>query len=143
MRIRIILTLLLCVNTLFAQVDLKKAHLYKADINSKQAFEMQQKGALLIDVRTPREYKFLHPKGAINIPIFTEKYGQRVLNKSFADKVDYALQDNDKKVILICRSGSRTKFAANLLANEGFSNVYNVKKGFLYDWKRAKLPVEK
>lgn len=130
--------------TMFAQVDFKKAQLYKQDINSKKAFEMQQTGVLLIDVRTPREYKFLHPKGSINIPIFEERYGQRLLNKDFINQVDYAVKgDTDMKIILICRSGSRTKFASNLLANEGFSNVYNVRKGFLYDWKRVGLPVSK
>ncbi|KAB7884379.1 rhodanese-like domain-containing protein, partial [Poseidonibacter ostreae] len=48
-----------------------------------------------------------------------------------------------KKIILICRSGSRTKLASNLLAEQGFSNIYNVRYGFQYDWLKVKLPTEK
>ncbi len=140
-----ILLFFLCLSaTLFAQVDLTKASLYKADINSQTAYEMQQKGALLIDVRTQREFEFSRPKGAINIPVFNEKFGQRVFNQDFIEQIDYAVKGNhDKEIILICRSGSRTKFAANLLANDGFSNVYNIQQGFAYDWSKTNLPVEK
>lgn len=141
---KLLLIFTLFLSIAFAQVNLKTASLYKADIDSKLAYNMQQNGALLIDVRTKREFTFSHPKDAINIPIFYEKFGQRVLNKEFLDQVDYIVNsDMDKKVILICRSGSRTKFASNILANEGYSNVYNIKKGFTFDWTKTNLPVEK
>ena len=118
--------------------------LYKADISAQQAYDMQQQGVLLIDTRTVREYKTLHPKGAINIPVFKEQNRQRVFNKQFAYEVYEALNKNqNKKVILICRSGSRTKLASNLLAYNKFTNVYNVKSGFQYDWIKVNLPVEK
>lgn len=140
---KILLSLCLLFATLFSQEELGNA-LYKADINSHTAYDLQQKGALLIDVRTKREFEYLHSKGAINIPVFFEQSGQRVFNQSFIEQVDYAVKGNhDKEIILICRSGSRTKFAANLLANEGFSNVYNILQGFAYDWSKTDLPVEK
>jgi rhodanese-related sulfurtransferase len=141
---KIAVACLLTIISLFAEVDLSNASLYKADINSQTAYEMQQKGAILIDVRTPREFEFSRPKDAINIPVFFEKSGQRVFNQDFVEQIDYALKGNhDKEVILICRSGSRTKFASNLLANEGFSNVYNIQQGFTYDWAKTNLPTEK
>lgn len=141
---KLLLGFILSFVVLFAQEDLTKASLYKADINSKTAFEMQQKGAILIDVRTKREFEFSHPKDAVNIPVFYEKFGQRVFNENFIEQIDYALKGNhDQEVILICRSGSRTKFAANILANDGFSNVYNIVSGFAYDWSKTDLPVEK
>jgi rhodanese-related sulfurtransferase len=139
-----VVAFLVTLSSLFAQLDLSNASLYKADIDSKTAYEMQQKGALIIDVRTQREFAHSCPKDAINIPVFYEKSGQRVFNQDFVEQVDYALKGNhDKEVILICRSGSRTKFASNLLANEGFSNVYNIQQGFTYDWAKTELPVEK
>ncbi len=116
---------------------------YKADINSKTAFKKQQNGVTLIDVRTKKEYEYLHPKGALNIPVFFEKYGKRVFNETFVQRVEQTLGDTDAPVILICRSGSRTKYAANLLAKQGFSEVYNIENGFAYDWTKANLPVEK
>lgn len=142
---KLLFTLFLTFTSLWAQPDLSKANLYKADIDSHTAYKMQQEeGVLIVDVRTKREYAYSHAKGSVNIPVFNEQFGQRVFNKNFVEQIDYALKgDMDKKVILICRTGSRTKFASNLLAYEGFSNVYNIKQGFAYDWSKTELPVEK
>lgn len=140
---RIIVLFLICSSFLFAQVDFQRAMLYKADINSKQAYEMQQNGVLIIDVRTKREFNESRPKDSINIPVFFEQKGQRVFNKNFANEIYEALEEDlNKEVILICRSGSRTKLASNILAYQGFKNVYNIKDGFAYDWKPIKLPIE-
>ena len=142
--VKFVTLFLLSLTTLFAQPDLSTSTLYKADINSQTAYKMQQNGVLLVDIRTQREYNTLHPKHALNIPIFFEQFGQRVFNKNFIAQINQALNgDTNKKVILICRSGSRTKFASNLLAYEGFTNVYNVTQGFAFDWEPNHLPVEK
>ncbi|AXH15367.1 rhodanese-like domain-containing protein [Malaciobacter mytili] len=140
---KILLSIMIMFSTIFA-VDFSQDTLYKADIDSQTAYNLQQKGAILIDVRTKREFEFAHPKDAINIPIFYEKFGQRVLNKDFVEQVDYLVKSNmEKEIILICRSGSRTKFAANILGQEGFSNIYNIKNGFAYDWSKTQLPISK
>lgn len=141
---KIILSFLLFTSALFAEVDFQNAMLYKGDIDSKQAYNMQQKGSLLIDVRTKREFINLRAKDSINIPVFYEQNGQRVFNRNFAQEIyDAVKQDLNKEIILICRSGSRTKLASNLLAYQGFKNVYNIKEGFAYDWKKVNLPTEK
>lgn len=139
----IFLTLFITLSS-FAQVNFQTAMLYQGDINSKIAFSMQEKGAILVDIRTKREFETLRAKDSINIPLFHEQKGQRVFNKSFLNEIYTLLkQDLNKEVILICRSGSRTKLGANLMAHNGFTNVYNVKYGFQYDWVKVKLPVEK
>lgn len=141
---KILLTFLISTVIAFAQINFQTAKLYKADISAKKAYEMQQNDVILVDARTKREFNELHPKGAINIPVFYEQKGQRVFNRNFANEI-YALlkQDLNKEVILICRTGSRTKLASNLLANVGFKNVYNVQYGFALDWTKVKLPVSK
>ena len=140
---KLILSLALLAITLFAEIDFQKAMIYKADINSKTAYDMQQKGTLIIDVRTKGEFNTLRAKSSINIPVFYEKNRQRVFNKNFANEIYETLEgDLNKDVILICRSGSRTKLASNLLAYQGFKNVYNIKNGFQYDWKKVNLPTE-
>lgn len=127
-----------------AQINYQTAKIYKEDISSNTAYTMQQDGGLLIDVRTKAEFNELRPKNSINIPIFNAKNGQRVFNKTFLNEIYEASNKNlNKKIILICRSGSRTKVASNLLAEQGFTNIYNVKTGFTYDWLRSKLPTEK
>ena len=142
--IKKLILIALSFSSLFAEIDFRTAMLYKADINSKQAYKMQQEGVLLVDTRTVKEYKTLHSKGAVNIPIFHERKGQRVFNKNFLNEIYTALnKDLNSSIILICRSGSRTKLASNLLAHNKFSNVYNVKNGFAYDWLKVNLPTEK
>ncbi|WP_072680874.1 rhodanese-like domain-containing protein [Arcobacter sp. LA11] len=141
---KLIISLLLLVSTLFAEIDFQKAMIYKGDINSKTAYDMQKNGTLIIDIRTKREFNTLRAKDSINIPVFYEKNGKREFNRNFPKEI-YTTLDGDlnKNVILICRSGSRTKLASNLLAYQGFKNVYNVKDGFQYDWIKVNLPTEK
>ncbi len=143
-KILLIITLLSAVVFANPKINYRTANLYKADISSTTAYEMQKNGVILIDIRTKNEFKTLRAKDSINIPIFKEENKQRVFNKQFLQEIYSALKsDVNKKVILICRSGSRTKLASNLLASEGFTNVYNVTNGFQYDWLKVKLPTEK
>ncbi|MGM0623246.1 MAG: rhodanese-like domain-containing protein [Campylobacterota bacterium] len=115
---------------------------YADDLSAKQAYAMQQEGVVLLDVRTQREYDSVHPKGAALVPVYFEREGERVFNERFVDNVYEQLGSYDTPVILICRTGSRTKEAANILANEGFNEVYNVTEGFANDWVVQKLPVQ-
>lgn len=141
---KLTIVFLLLISSLFAEINFQTAMLYKSDINSFSAYEMQKKGTILIDVRTKKEFIENRAKNSINIPIFYEQKGKRVFNKNFANEVYTLLKGNLKKeVILICRSGSRTKLASNLLAYQGFKNVYNIKNGFQYDWIKTNLPTEK
>jgi len=143
---RILIILIFLANTIVAsnQINYQTAKIYKDDISSNKAFSMQQEGALLIDVRTKSEFKQLRAKDSINIPVFYAKNGKRVFNRNFLNEIyDLSQKDINKKIILICRSGSRTKLASNLLAEQGFSNIYNVKQGFSYDWLKVNLPTEK
>ena len=81
------------------------------------------------------------------ISIRKERYakkGKRVFNKDFINQINNKLKTNlNKKAILICRSGSRTKLASNLLASNGFTNIYNVRNGLHYDWLKVNLPTTK
>ena len=145
MRLVFSIFLILFTSTLLSnEINFQTAKLYKDDISAQQAYKMQQNGALLIDVRTKREFNTLRSKDSYNIPIFYEKNKQRVFNKNFLKEIYlYAKKDINKEIILICRSGSRTKLASNLLAYQGFKNIYNVKYGFDFDWIKQKLPTTK
>ncbi len=142
---------------------------YEEDLEPKEAYEMMQKGAILIDVRTPAEYIYAgHPIGAISIPIFdylyrpkpielrvkfAQKEKTRELNAHMLYDITYVenknfLQDvkkviklvGKKKILVICRTGARSRYAANILAKNGLKDIYNIEGGFLA-WKKAKLPL--
>lgn len=74
--------------------------------------ELLKKGAQLIDVRTPDEYRTGHLKGAINIPLQQLQGSLSKIRK-------------DKPVITYCASGMRSSAAKNMLTAKGFGEVYN------------------
>lgn len=84
-----------------------------------------------LDVRTVAEYSEEHIPGSINI---------NVLDKQFAAIADSTLQ-KDKPVALYCRSGKRSKKAAAILSQKGYT-VYDLDNGFI-GWKEAGKETEK
>lgn len=65
---------------------------------------------------------------------------KEVFNKNFVSDVMKAMKlRNVDSVILVCRSGPRSKAAANILAQEGIK-AYNLDNGFMFGWKEAKMP---
>ncbi|WP_448924606.1 rhodanese-like domain-containing protein [Hoylesella nanceiensis] len=81
---------------------------------------------VLLDVRTPEEYEEAHIGNAINID---------VLQDSFESKATSILPKN-KKIALYCRSGKRSKKAANILAAKGY-RIVELTTGYL-GWIEAK-----
>jgi rhodanese-related sulfurtransferase len=79
----------------------------KVDLN-----ELMASGALVVDVRTPAEYKDGHVKGAINLPLQTLDNNLNKLKK-------------DQVIITCCRSGSRSGMAKRMLKANGFEQVHN------------------
>lgn len=69
-------------------------------------------GAVILDVRTEREYNTGHIEGSLNI----------ALSKLHADTL---LPDTSKTYITVCSHGLRSVKAANLLKEKGYKHVYN------------------
>lgn len=84
-----------------------------------------------LDVRTAAEYSEGHIPGSINI---------NVLDKQFESVADSLLQKG-RPVALYCRSGNRSKKAAELLSRKGYE-VYELKTGFM-GWQQAGKAVER
>ncbi len=70
-----------------------------------------EKGAVVVDVRTPQEYKHGHIKGSLNIPL------DRI--SSQAGK----LAAKNKVIITTCRSGARSASAAAMLRSAGMDAI--------------------
>lgn len=108
-------------------------------ISPQEANQLCQDDArtLLIDVRSSMEYLFVgHPVGAIHVPWIDEP--EWTVNPHFAADVRKLLlggasgDDNGDGVhiVLICRSGKRSKVAGKVLIEAGLTNVYNIEQGF-------------
>jgi rhodanese-related sulfurtransferase len=95
--------------------------------------------ALIIDVRTIEEYVGGHPPGAYSIP-YPHVYNRQKdpdkgeyiaqTNEAFLDAVNAMDLPKDTLIITMCRTGSRSVAAGNLLAAEGYTNVRNMWQGF-------------
>jgi rhodanese-related sulfurtransferase len=96
-----------------------------------QKILLEQNDAVLIDVRSTMEYEFVgHPPMAMHIPI--KEWPIWETDAGFVEKVKKALNNEklDNPLLMLCRSGARSALAGEMLANEGYTNVYNVLEGF-------------
>ncbi len=104
-----------------------------------QAWELVQKDAraVLVDIRSTMEYLFVgHPKGAVHVPWIDEP--EWVVNPHFVTDIRKLMlggavcdeEEGCAPVILICRSGKRSKEAGRALLKAGFRNVCHVDSGF-------------
>jgi len=75
--------------------------------------ELLAQGAIILDVRTPGEFRGGHARGAVNAPL--DKLGE------YAQK----LKNKDQVIITCCASGMRSANARGVLQSAGFKNVYN------------------
>lgn len=130
-------------STVWAGSDIpsKKQTSLKLYVNAKQAWEKwsANPGKIhILDVRTPAEYIFIgHAPMAVNIPIrFLGDTLNPVTLKPLMPKNDHFIKDIGKKfkkndtILVMCRSGSRSAAAVNIMAKEGFKHVYNIIDGF-------------
>jgi rhodanese-related sulfurtransferase len=90
---------------------------------------MDDKGLIVLDVRESKERKTGFIANDVHIPL------AQVKNK-------LSTVDKNKKVLVYCRSGSRSAHIAGLLTRNEFEQVYNLKGG-IQAWKKANLPIKK
>ncbi len=102
------------------------------NIDAPTAYKMStQDDTLLLDVRTPAEYVQGHIENSVLIPV-------QVLKRDYTK----ILAHKDKKILIYCRSGNRSVTASNILLNNGFNRIYNLKGG-IKAWIKNRYPVQK
>ncbi len=132
---------------------------YLGDLNPKEAWKLleQHKDCQLIDCRSAAEWTFVGVPdlGSINKNVFFIEWQTFPLmeqNSNFLQEVSDSGLDKDSKIIFICRSGARSRSAAEFLTNYGYKNCYNFSEGFegshdsnghrgsVSGWKQSNLP---
>ena len=96
--------------------------------------KVEKEHALLIDVRTPAEYRAIHARGA-------EHHELSRLSESYIDGSLLAGRA-ENPLLIICKSGNRAAQAAKLLEGRTRAPVFVVQGGTDL-WDELKLPVEK
>ena len=92
-------------------------------ITAQQAKEIMdtQEGYVILDTRTEEEYEQGHIPGAIVIS-----------HEEIKEKAESVLTDKDQLILVYCRSGRRSKLAAQDLVELGYTNVKEF--GGIIDW---------
>jgi len=98
------------------------------------------RGILYIDVRSTQEFALGHPLGAINVPLSEpdEDTGQTMANPDFV-RVMTTNFDSNAPLLIGCQTGGRSVRASQMLEAFGFSQLINVKGGFV-GWTTCELP---
>ena len=87
---------------------------------AKQIMDTEE-GYIILDVRTQEEYDQGHIPGAIVIS-----------HEEIAEKAEEVLTDKDQLILVYCRSGRRSKIAAEALVELGYTNIKEF--GGIIDW---------
>ena len=81
----------------------------------------EESGYIILDVRTPEEFRERHIPNAINIP-----------NETIGSEDIQELPDKDQLILVYCRSGNRSKQASGKLTELGYTNIVEI--GGINDW---------
>ena len=84
---------------------------------------------VLLDVRTPDEYRQAHLKGSLLIPLGELQGRTQEIPR-------------DRPVLVYCAVGARSSAAASFLSSKGYREVYNMSDG-LVGWFKNGLPLER
>ena len=87
---------------------------------AKQIMDTEE-GYIILDVRTQEEYDQGHIPGAIVIS-----------HEEIVEKAEEVLTDKDQLILVYCRSGRRSKIAAEALVELGYTNIKEF--GGIIDW---------
>lgn len=109
------------------------------DLSPTQAYALLQETprSILIDIRSAMEYLFVgHPVGSVHIAWIDEPDWD--VNPNFVAEIQNLLKNRfkdsdprqDATVLLICRSGKRSREAGAALLAAGFQHVMHVDEGF-------------
>jgi len=106
------------------------------DVTVEQAYDLirQQSGKanlVILDVRTPAEFREGHIEGAILLDVSAPDFEKRL-----------GTLDRGKSYLVYCRTGNRSARAVQAMERLGFRSIYHKNQGIL-GWQQKKLPLSR
>lgn len=99
-----------------------KTSVHHVSVGEAKKMMETEKGYLLLDVRTKKEYEGGHLRGAICIP-----------NETITEDPPPGLPDKNQRIFVYCWSGQRSHATAQKLSKMGYTNI--VEFGGIMDWQ--------
>jgi rhodanese-related sulfurtransferase len=100
------------------------------EVSSREAAELiQTEQPIILDVRTPGEYKRGHLKNSILIPV-----------QELQNRFKEIGTNKDREILIYCATGNRSTVASKILIDNGFKHIVNMRGG-IYDWSKNNYPV--
>lgn len=120
-------------NQLIEETRSKVAELFPWDVEER----LDNEKLLILDIREPYEFESMHIKDSINVP-------RGILETSceydFEETVPELVEARNDTVLVVCRSGNRSLFAADVMQQMGYKSVFSLKTG-LRGWIEADQPL--
>lgn len=91
---------------------------YDKNIDMKKLEELKRYNAIIIDVRSPQEYREGHIENSLSIPEYELK-----------KRAETELANKEQTIILYCSTGNRSRRAKKTLEKLGYTQVYNLANG--------------
>ncbi|MDH5355332.1 MAG: rhodanese-like domain-containing protein [Gammaproteobacteria bacterium] len=132
---------------------------YAGDKTPKDCWEVLQQDnhAVLVDVRTDAEFSYVGVPDLSSLGKETKLvswllFPGNQINPEFLSQLAIAAPDQEARVLFLCRSGVRSRYAAAAATAAGYHRCYNILEGFEGDrnsaghrssmggWKVARLP---
>lgn len=117
-----------------------------------EAAQLIEAGYTFVDVRTQTEFEAGHVPGSVNVPLNHQVAGRMVPNPDFMTTMTSRF-GKDAKLILGCKSGTRSARAATLLREAGYGDLCDMSAGFdgkrdpfgrpMPGWNDGNRPVER
>ncbi len=99
--------------------------------------EKKDKPPMLLDIREPYEFDAMHIKDSFNVP---RGILENACEYDFEETVPELVEAREREIVVICRSGNRSIFAAEVMLKMGYKNVVSLKTG-LRGWVDYELPL--
>ena len=117
---KIVLTMFLVAILLVSCANSQEVYMNITPETAKQIMDTS-KDYIILDVRTQEEFDQAHIPGAILIP-----------NEQISAEAERVLMDKNQLILVYCRSGRRSKLAAEELVKLGYTNIKEF--GGIIDW---------
>ena len=102
---------------------------YKEISSAEASNIIGARSPLILDVRTPGEYKRGHLENSVLIPV-------QVLQQNLKKLSTY----KDREILIYCATGNRSTVASKILIDNGFNHILNLRRGIVA-WHKSKYPV--